>query len=85
MTLTVRLDPDLERRFAEVCSEQRSSRSEVVTRLIEQYVAARRATKLTPAELARKHKLIGSFIGPPDLAENAGRYLREKLGADNSG
>lgn len=85
MTLTVRLEPELEQRFVQACARRRHTRSEVVTQLIEQFLQAEEQVSLSPAELARKHGLIGSFSGPSDLATQAGDYIRERLGAKNPG
>ena len=42
------------------------------------------ATGKTPAELARKHGLVGCFDGSKDLSRNARRHLRRRLRARHS-
>ena len=52
MTLTVRLDPDLESRFADACERNRVSKSKAVKRLIEGYLE-QSSKEVTPFDLAR--------------------------------
>ena len=52
MTLTVRLDPELESRFADACERHRVSKSQAVKRLIEGYLEQSRIGA-TPFDLAR--------------------------------
>lgn len=42
---------------------------------------ARSAGAKTPAELARKHGLIGCFDGPKDLSRNTRRFLKRRIRA----
>ena len=81
MTLTVRLDPDLEKRFNAVVRRQRRTKSEVVTQLLANYVEAREPK--SAYEVAGE---VGAFDGraevtPPDLARNSKKYLTAALKA----
>ena len=78
MTLTVRLDPDIEREFAVACRLQRTSKSAVVTELIRGYVHAKTPSK-TPYELAEEMELIGCMESAPSTARDHSRYLKTKL------
>lgn len=80
MTLTVKLPEDLERDFEIHCKLHRLTKSEVVTKLLAQYLALQ-APKKTPHQIAREVGLLKGFAGPPDLAANRKRYLREALRA----
>jgi len=62
MTLTVKLDPALERDLDRHCKTSRLTKSEIVTRLLRQYFDMA-VPKASAAALARKHRLIGSFSG----------------------
>lgn len=81
MTLTVRLDPDLEDRFNQLVREQRRTKSEVVTELLTRYVEAREPK--TAYEVALE---VGVFDlpatdAPRDLARNHKKYLAAALAA----
>ncbi len=81
MTLTVRLDPDLENRFNQLVREQRRTKSEVVTELLTRYVNAREPK--TAYEVALE---VGVFDlpmtdAPRDLARNHKKYLAAALAA----
>jgi hypothetical protein len=80
MTLTVKLPEDLERDFEVHCKLRRLTKSEVVTKLLAQYLALQAPTK-TPGQIAREVGLLKGFEGPVDLAGNRKRYLREALRA----
>jgi len=62
MTLTVKLPEALERDLDVHCKLKKLTKSEVVTRLLEQYLALQ-APKQTPYELAIKHGIIGCVSG----------------------
>ena len=80
MTLTVRLNPDLEKQFTETVRRERSTKSEVVTQLLTQYVLAREPK--SAYDLAQEIGIIGSVGGtPPDLARNSRKYLQAALKA----
>jgi hypothetical protein len=83
MTLTVKLPEDLERDFEIHCRLRRLTKSEVVTKLLTQYLALQ-APKKTPHQLAKEVGLLKGFSGPRDLATNRKRYLREALRAKHS-
>ena len=81
MTLTVRLDPDLEERFTQLVREQRRTKSEVVTELLTRYVEA--CAPKTAYEVALD---IGVFDlpatdAPRDLARKHKKYLAAALAA----
>lgn len=78
MTLTVKLPTELEREFEIHCKRRRLTKSEVVTKLLAQYLALE-APKKTPHQLAEELGLVGGFSGPRDLSSNARRYLRKRL------
>ena len=81
MTLTVRLDPELEDRFNQLVREQRRTKSEVVNELLTRYVEAREPK--TAYEVALE---VGVFdlpatAAPRDLARNHKKYLAAALTA----
>lgn len=82
MTLTVKLPESLERDLDIHCKLHRTTKTEVVTKLIYQYLALQQPKK-SPAQIAREVG-FGEFSGPPDLAERAGRHVKEKLRAKHS-
>ena len=77
MTLTVRLDPDLEREFAATCRIKGTTRSAVVTGLIRGYVQAK-APAMSPFELAEAMGLVGCQERAPAAGRDHSRYLRAK-------
>jgi hypothetical protein len=79
VTLTVKLDPDLEKQFESACRSQRATKSTVVTDLVRAYV-----TRQGPSsyETAMKFGVVGSdATGPRDAAAKAKKYLRRATGA----
>lgn len=81
MTLTVKLPEALERDLEVHCKLKKLTKSEVVTRLLEQYLALQ-APKQTPYELAVKYKLIGCFDGGGrHTGRDHSRIIKEKLRA----
>jgi hypothetical protein len=78
MTLTVRLDEELEREFAAVCRLNRTAKSSVVQRLIRDYVRGEAPAK-TPYELAVELGLVGSVARAPAAGREHSRYLKEKV------
>lgn len=79
MTLTVRLDTDLEKRFTSTVRRQRRSKSEVVTELLTQYLEARE-----PKSAYQVAQELGVFDQPvvetpPDLARNHKKYYLAAL------
>jgi RHH-type rel operon transcriptional repressor/antitoxin RelB len=85
MTLTVRLDPELERQLARYCKKRRQTKTEVLTRLLREHLAAAGDTTKTPYQIAQEFGLVGAFAsGKRDLAENRKQYLKEKLRAKHA-
>ena len=81
MTLTVRLDPDLENRFNRIVREQRRTKSEVVTELLTRYVESGESKSAYEVALE-----VGAFDllatdAPRDLARNHKKYLAAALAA----
>jgi metal-responsive CopG/Arc/MetJ family transcriptional regulator len=80
MTLTVRLDPALERKLEAACKRRHSSKSKVVTDLIEEFVA--REPEASSYQIAAKLGVIGSdTTAATDVAANAKTILRRVLRA----
>ena len=80
MTLTVRLDPDLEKQFESACRRQRATKSTVVTDLVRAYVTRQHGP--SSYEIAMKFGVVGSDgTGPRDAAAKAKKYLRRAIGA----
>jgi metal-responsive CopG/Arc/MetJ family transcriptional regulator len=80
MTLTVRLDPELERRLESVCKRRRTTKSAVVADLVREFVA--REPEESSYEVAARLGVIGCVDGgPTDLAANAKKYVRRAIRA----
>lgn len=80
MTLTVRLDPELERQLDAACKRRRTTKSAMVTGLIEEFVA--REPEATSYQVAARLGVVGTDrSGPRDKAANAKKYLRRALRA----
>jgi hypothetical protein len=85
MTLTVRLEPQLEEALNRYCRRQRKTKSAVLTALLREHLGAAGASAKTPYELARQFGIVGSFAsGKRDRARNYKRHLKEKLRAKHS-
>ena len=78
MTLTVRLDPDLEQQFAAMCRIKGTTKSMIVTELIRGYVQAK-APGMSPFELAEAMGLVGCQESAPAAGRDHSRYLKAKL------
>lgn len=78
MTLTVRLDPDIEREFAAACRLRRTSKSAVVTELIRGYLEAKSPAK-SSYELAVEMGLVGCMESAPAAGRDHSDYLKSKL------
>ena len=78
MTLTVRLDPKLEREFAATCRIKRTTKSAVVTDLVRGYVQAKASAK-SPFELAEEMGLVGCIESAPAAGRDHSRFIRNKL------
>jgi ribbon-helix-helix CopG family protein len=80
MTLTVRLDEELERRLEALCRRRRTTKSAVVAGLIRELVA--REPAASSYEVAARLGVIGSDqSGPRDRAAKAKQYIRRALRA----
>jgi Arc/MetJ-type ribon-helix-helix transcriptional regulator len=79
MTLSIRLDPELESELARAAAQTGRSKSELVKASLREYLA-RVAPKKTPYELG-KDLFGGPFEGASDLAERRKEYLTESLRA----
>lgn len=85
MTLTFRLDPQLQQQLERHCKKRRLTKTQVLTQLLREHLAASGGASKTPYELARELGLVGSFAsGKRDVAENRKRYLTRKLRAKHS-
>ncbi len=81
MTLTVRLDPEIERQLEAVCKRRRTTKSAVVTDLVREFVA--REPEASSYEIAARLGVIGcdtSMPGPVAANAKAGakRAIRAK-------
>ena len=80
MTLTVRLEPELERKLAAACKRRRATKSTVVTGLIEEFVA--REPAANSYQVALRLGVIGSDTSASaDTAADAKKLLRRALRA----
>ena len=83
MTLTVRLEPELERKFESVCERQRRTKSDVISALVREFVA--RYPQKSAYEVAETMGIIGCVKdGPRDLAQNAKKYVTKAIRAKHS-
>ena len=80
MTLTVRLDPELEKEFAAACRLKRTSKSAAVTELIRAYVHGQANAK-SAFELAEEMGLVGCVARAPAAGRDHSKYLKSKLRA----
>ena len=80
MTLTVRLDPGLEREFAAACRLKRTTKSAAVTELIRAFVGGQTGAK-SAFELAEEMGLVGCVARAPAAGRDHSRYLKSKLRA----
>lgn len=82
MTLTVRLDPQLEAQLERHCRKQRQTKTQVLTALLREHLAATAGAVRSPGAIARELRLVGAFAsGKGDLAEKRKRHLADKLRA----
>jgi predicted transcriptional regulator len=80
MTLTVRLDPELERRLEAASKRRHKTKSAVVTDLVREFVARERHA--SAYEIAVRLGVAGcDRTGPADVAANAKKYARRVIGA----
>ena len=80
MTLTVRLDPSLEKEFATACRLKRTTKSAAVAEMIRAYVHAQAPAK-SAFELAEEMGLVGCVGRAPAAGRNHSSYLKAKLRA----
>lgn len=79
MTLTVKLPPTIERDFEAHCRKNRLTKSEVVTRLLQQYLSLT-APKTTAYELAEELGLVGALTDAPrDLSSRHSTHVKRVL------
>lgn len=83
MTLTVRLDPDLEKEFAAACRLKRTTKSAAVAEMIRAYVGAQSPAK-SAFELAEEMGLVGCVARAPAAGRDHSRYLKSKLRAGST-
>ncbi len=80
MTLTVRLEPELERKLDAACKRRHATKSTVVTGLIEEFVA--REPEVSSYQVAARLGVIGSdTTAATDTSVNAKKLLRRVLRA----
>ena len=85
MTLTVRLDPQLQEQLESYCRKRRLSKTQLITGLLHEHLSLVTGNRKTPYQLARKLGLVGAMAsGKGDLAENRKRYLKEKIRAKHT-
>ncbi|MGH8727210.1 MAG: ribbon-helix-helix protein, CopG family [Burkholderiales bacterium] len=85
MTLTVRLDPELEKALQRHCEKTGATKSRVITKLLRDHLDRQKQTK-SAYEIAEELGIIGcdKSPGPTDMARNAKRYLAEAIRAKHS-
>jgi len=85
MTLTVRLDPKLERALDRYCRKHRVTRSELITKLLAGELADPGAARPSAYELAEQLGLVGAFAsGRGDLSTTYKSKLKDKLRAKHA-
>ena len=85
MTLTVRLDPQLQEQLESYCRKRRLSKTQLITGLLHEHLSVVTGNRKTPYQLACKLGLVGAMAsGKGDLAENRKRYLKEKIRAKHT-
>lgn len=79
MTLTVKLPPAIERDFEAHCRRNRLTKSEVVTRLLQQYLSLSEP-KTSAYELAEQLGLVGALgDAPRDLSSRHSSHVKRVL------
>lgn len=80
MTLTVRLDPELEKKLESVCRRRRTTKSAVVTDLVREFVA--REPEASSYEVAARLGAVGCDRSRPGrVAANAKALARRAIRA----
>lgn len=78
MTLTVRLDPDLEREFNALCDLKRATKSSIVSNLVRQYVV-NHTPRRSAFELAEAMGLVGIQEDAPATGRDHSEFINAKL------
>lgn len=83
--IAIRLDEETEAHLADILAHEKTDRSELIRRLINERWVSLQAGKLTVAERMGKEPYL--FDGPPDLSERSSRkkYIAERLIEETSG
>lgn len=85
MTLTVRLEPELQSRLERYCKKHGVTKSHVITELLMKRLSVPSGDNRSLYERAREYGLVGGFAsGKGDLSANRKRYLTEKLRAKHA-
>jgi hypothetical protein len=84
MTLTVRLEPELERELSQVCQHKGVTVTQTVADLIRQFVESERPRK-SPFELAKEMGLIGAQKTAPAAGRDHSHYLKDRLRGRSAG
>lgn len=80
MTLTVRLNPEIERQLESVCKRRRTTKSAVVTDLVREFVA--REPEASSYEIAAQLGVFGcDTSNPGGIAANAKAEVRRAIRA----
>lgn len=82
-SIAIRLDEETEAHLADILAHEKTDKSELIRRLINERWVSLQADKLTVAErLGREPHL---FDGPPDLSERKARkrYIAKRLLEEN--
>lgn len=80
MTLTVRLDPEIEDRLDAACKKRRTTKSAVVNGLVREFLA--REPQESAYDAAVRLGIIGCDpTGPADVAANAKKYVQRAIRA----
>ncbi len=82
MTLTVRLEPQLQMQLERHCQARRVTKTQVITELLSAHLGVARARAPSAFESAQALGLVGSFAsGRQDNAEKRKAYLKDMLRA----
>jgi predicted DNA-binding protein len=76
--LSVRLDDEESAALQAICAQTGMTKTEVVKVGI-MTLAKGQIKRKSAYELAEQLGLVGGFEGPEDLAENAGKYAKERI------
>jgi len=85
VTLTVRLEPDLQSRLERYCRKHGVTKSRVITELLMERLSVPAKDNRSLYDRAQEYGLVGGFAsGKGDLSENRKRYLKERLRAKHA-